>query len=326
MNAETFAAWIRRQGHSVIKTESSYWYDAGPRVLQAFPYHWLITPSEQELQKMMLKFGIIALRYSTPLAASEGIAGYHVVLTLPYELEMLRPQARNGVKRGLSHFQIEQIPFKRLAEEGWKLQEDTLDRQGRKSSMTQAEWLRICWAAEGLPGFEAWAAICEGELAACLLTNRLDDTIQVPYALSHRSHLANHVNNVLFYTVSRDFLTREGIREVFFGVNSLDAPSSVDEFKFRMSIVPKPVRQRIVFNPMLKLFANSASHRIVKRLLDRNPKSRLFAKAEGMLRFYLIGKLPLNAQEWPECLKDAKENLFGGKASQKDSMLQLSVH
>jgi hypothetical protein len=326
MNAETFAEWIRRQGHQVIKTKNSYWYDAGPRVLQAFPYNWLINPTERELQGMMLKHGIIALRYSTPLTAPEGMASYHVVLSLPYELEMLRPQARNGVKRGMAHFQVKQIPFKRLAEEGWRLQEDTLDRQGRKSSMTQAEWRRICLAAEGLPGFEAWAAISEGELAACLFTNRLDDTIQVPYAMSHRSHLSNHVNNVLFYTVSRDFLTREGIHEVFFGVNSLDAPASVDEFKFRMSIIPKPVRQRTVFNPILKPFANPTTHRIVKRLLDRNPNSRLYAKAEGMLRFHLAGKLPLYTQTWPECLKDAKENLAGGEMIQKASMPRLFVH
>ena len=37
-------------------------------------------------------------------------------------------------------------------------------RDARKS-MRQAEWQRICRAAEGLPGFEAWGAIHEDELA-----------------------------------------------------------------------------------------------------------------------------------------------------------------
>ena len=37
MNSETFAEWLRRQGHRVYRTASSYWYEAGPRVLQAFP-------------------------------------------------------------------------------------------------------------------------------------------------------------------------------------------------------------------------------------------------------------------------------------------------
>ena len=70
MNAETFAEWMRRQGHQVYRTASSYWYDAGPRVLQAFPYHWLITPDNKERNELMLRHGIIALRYSTPLEVS----------------------------------------------------------------------------------------------------------------------------------------------------------------------------------------------------------------------------------------------------------------
>ena len=74
MNAETFAEWMRRQGHHVFRTASSYWYDAGPRVLQAFPYHWLITPDEKEIRDLMLRHGIAAVRYSTPLDFPDGMA------------------------------------------------------------------------------------------------------------------------------------------------------------------------------------------------------------------------------------------------------------
>ena len=137
MNAETFAEWMRRQGHRVFRSPSSYWYDAGPRVLQAFPYHWLITPAPSETRGLMLRNGIIALRYSTPLDFPQGMVSYHVVLERPYELEMLKPQARNGVKCGLEHFRVEQISFERLATEGWDLQKDTLVRQDRLRSMTR---------------------------------------------------------------------------------------------------------------------------------------------------------------------------------------------
>ena len=119
MNAEVFAEWLRRQGHRVFRTTSSYWYDAGPRVLQAFPFHWLITPDEKEIRDLMLEHGIAALRYSTPLGFPNGMVSYHVVLKRPYKFEMLRSQARNGVKRGLENFKVEQISFERLASEGW---------------------------------------------------------------------------------------------------------------------------------------------------------------------------------------------------------------
>ena len=252
MNADTFAEWLRRQGHQVIRTSSSYWYEAGPRVFQAFPYHWPIQPSAGELRGLTLGRGIAALRYSTPLDAPQGMVSYHVVLRGPYTLEMLRTQARNGVRRGLSRFQVERIAFERLAEEGWSLQADTLARQDRTNSMSQAEWQRICRAADGLPGFEAWGAVCDGELAAALLTARIDDRWCVPYALSHSKFLREHVNNALFFAVSCDLLAREGVTEIFFTLQSLDAPESVDEFKFRMGLQAEPVRQRVVFHPCLR--------------------------------------------------------------------------
>lgn len=312
MNAETFAEWLRRQGHKVVRTASSYWYDAGPRVLQAFPYHWLIEPAESEIRSLLLTRGIAALRYSTPLHAPQGKVSYHVVLRPPYTLEMLRSQARNGVRRGLSRFGVERITFERLAEEGWSLQADTLARQERTRSMDQAEWQRICRAAEGLPGFEAWGATCDGELAAALLTARVDDRWCVPYALSHSRFLREHVNNALFYTVSCDLLAREGVAELFFTLQSLDAPESVDEFKFRMGLQPVPVRQRVVFHPLFRPLATERSHAFLLRRLDRDrgdrasagrpQESPLLAKAEGMLRFHLGGRRAAEEQEWPACL------------------------
>jgi len=311
MNAETFAEWLRRQGHHVVRTASSYWYDAGPRVYQAFPYHWLIQPPARELRELLIGKGAMALRYSVPFDASDGKVSYHVVLesSTPYSLETLRAQARNGVRRGLSVCQVERIPVERLAEEGWLLQQDTLDRQGRSRSMGQADWQRICLAAKNLPGFEAWGAIVEGELAASVLTARIDDTCYVPYAQSLRKYLNKYVNNALFYTFSRELLSRPGVNKVFYCLHSLDAPESVDEFKFRMSFTPKPVRQRVVFSPLLMPVCNSAGYAITERLLHRYPDNPMLAKAEGMLRFYLEEKRPADRQDWPECLTDRREEL-----------------
>lgn len=311
MDAKYFAEWFRRQGHHVYQTESTYWDTAGPRVLQAFPYNWLITPPEHELRKLMIRKGIVALRYSTPLESPEGMASYHIVLSNPYNLEMLRSQARNGIKKGLGVFQIEQISFERLADDGWKLQQDTLDRQDRLNSMSQNEWNQMCLAASNLPGFEAWAAISQGELAAALITVQIKDTFYVPYAASHRNFLKEHVNNALFYAVSTNFLVRPEISEIFFCLHSLDAPASVDQFKLRMGFNPKPVRQRVVFHPWLKPFATLRTHAFLEKLVKRYPQNTDFAKAEGVLRFYLKGLVPLAEQEWPEAIADEKARFTG---------------
>ncbi len=307
MNAETFAEWMRRQGHRIYRTQSSYWYEAGPRVLQAFPYHWLITPDKREIRDLMLRHGIVALRYSTPLDFPKGMVSYHIVLQQPYELEALKSQTRNGVKRGLTHFQFEQVSFERLAIEGWALQHDTLERQDRLRSMSQDEWQRLCRSADGLPGFEAWAATSQGELAGAVIICRIDDVFNVPYAMSRSSYLSNHVNNALFYSVSREMLGREGISSVFFTVQSLDAPANVDEFKFRMGFRSRAVRQRVDFHPFIRPLATSGIHGGVRKLLQRDPSNPFLAKAEGMLHFHVEGKQSLAQQTWPECLTDQKE-------------------
>lgn len=316
MNNENFAEWWQRQGHQIFKTKSSWWYMAGPRVLQAFPYHWCIEPSEEELRDLLVKNGILALRYSTPLKAREGMASYHVVLYPPYHMDILRSQARNGVKKGLDNCRVETVPFERLATEGWELQRDTLERQNRLGSMSQAEWEKICRSAADLPGFEAWAAIVGEELAATIITTRIEDMYYVPYAQSHRKHLSLHVNNALFYNASVEMLARQGVKGIFFSLHSLDAPESVNEFKFRMGLKAIPVRQRVVFHPLLAPFASDFAHSTMVKLMNRYPRSHIIAKSEGMLRFYRKGKLPLGEQEWPESVAEYREMICANQTNE----------
>ena len=308
MDVENFAEWMRRQGRHVYNTESSYWYDAGPRTLQAFPYYWLIQPSEVELRSLMISKGILSLRYSSPLEASEGKASYHIEIQSPYCLDLLKSQARNGVKKGRGCFHVERIPFARLADEGWWLQFDTLERQNRLSSMDQATWRRICLAADGLPGYEAWAAITNGELAGALFVTRIDDVYCVPFALSRTKYLHKHVNNVLFFDTCCNLLSQSGVNRIFFTVQSLDAPESVDEFKFRMGFNAKPVRQRVVINPLITPLATRSGYQFLTWLARRYPGSNTIHKAEGMVRFYRLGKQPLSGQEWPDCVTRYKND------------------
>lgn len=303
MNAETFAEWMRRQGHKVYRTTNSYWYTAGPRVLQAFPYHWIIRPTCEEIRGLLLKHGIAAVRYSTPLSPAGGKASYHVVLHKPYQIDALKAQARNGIKRGLDHFSVQQISFEQLATDGWILQRDTLERQDRLQSMTQTEWERLCRSAEDLPGFEAWAALSNNELAGAVIICRIDDMFNVPYAMSRSCFLREHVNNAIFYVTSCNMLEREGVKGIFYTVQSLDAPENVDEFKFRMGFQPTAVCQRVEFHPLLKPVVNKKVHTWSQSLLQRAPSNPMLAKAEGILRFYVEGRQALRQQPWPKCLE-----------------------
>lgn len=300
MKPEVFAEWLHRQRLTVVHTPSSYWVEFGPGVFQAFPYHWTITPSIEEVQTLLSQKRAIGLRYSTPIDASEGMLSYHSVISDKlYGIERLSANSRSKVRRGLKRCRVEQISLDRLAEDGWLLQVDTLTRQGRRDSLNQTGWQRICLAAKGLPGFEAWAAFVDKNVAATILTAQVDGVCYLLYPQSHRRYFGEYVNNALCFEITRYMLSRPDVDEIFYGLHSLDAPSSVDEFKFGMGYDVKAVRQRVEFNPLIRPLINRASQAILKFCHKSLPGNSLLAKAEGMFRFYLQGQLPVSQQSIP---------------------------
>jgi hypothetical protein len=95
------------------------------------------------------------------------------------------------------------------------------------------------------------------------------------------------VNNALSYTVTKEMLCRPGIHAIFYGMSSLDAPASVDEFKFRMGYEAKSIRQRVVFHPFLSLLVNRLGHKVLKTMVGLNPSNRFLSKTSGLMGLYL---------------------------------------
>jgi len=312
MNAEIFAEWLRRQGRSVVRTSSSYWYEASFRVYQAFPYHWVIQPEEGELLDLLRQQRAIGLRYSTPIKSPLGCISYHAIYNKPtYSLETLERRSRQNVRAGLKNCRVEPIPLERLAKEGWLLESDTASRQGRTLGITEEAWNQRYMAAADLPGFEAWGALVDNRLVASLLSFQVDDWCELISQQCHGDFLNARVNNALSFIVTQTMVNRKSVRGIFYTLQSLDAPPSVDDFKFRMGYVAEPLRQRVVFHPWLSPLARPLTHRALHSLIGRYPKNHIFPKAEGMMRFYLQGKRPLHEQHTPECLVDPKTNLSG---------------
>lgn len=305
MNAEILAEWFRSQGLKVYRSKSSHWVQAGPRILQAIPYHYVIEPTMDELNELLSDNGAIGLRYSTPLNASYGIASYHVVFTRDeYPLLSLPKKARHDVQRSMPAAAIEPISFARLASEGWRLRADTLQRQGRVGAETQLWWQRLCQSADGLSGFETWAAIVNGQLAATLIAFTSGDCCSILYQQSRTEHRSLGVNNALTFVFTNEVIKRPGNPWLFYGLHSLDAPASVDQFKFRMGYTAKPVRQRVVFHPWFRPFVNKVSHAVLHAGHEILPNNGAISKAEGMFRFFLQGRMPLSKQPKPAPLQE----------------------
>jgi len=312
MKPEVFTEWLRIRGYNIVRTNTSLWYDPGFRVYQAIPYHWIIDPQQEELDDLLSMQKAIALRYSTPLEAPVGKISYHVIVKgQNFNIKSIsNRKARQDIKRGLKYADIYQISFSRLAAEGWNLRSKVLTRQGRQGYETQIEWELLCRSAASFPGFEAWGAIHKGELISSLLAFICDDCYTLIYQQSSPEHFKSGVNNAIIYTVIKQALERSEISQVFISLHSLDAPSSVDAFKFRMGFNALPVRQRVVFNSKLQPFINRGSHAIIQRVLNLLPNNSTLAKAEGMLSFYLEGQRPLSEQNWPDILLGRKEELI----------------
>ena len=287
----------------MVRSESSYWHGQPLRSFQAFPYHHIIDPQEEELQRLLRDHKALALRYSTAFDAPLGYPSYHVVLEKrKYGIEILGKWARKNVRRGLRESAVRPISFQLLASDGWRLHQETLDRQKRDELRDRKDWERLCLAAGDLPGFEAWGALVQGRLAASVITFQLQGCCYMLYQQSKLDCLTAHASNALSYTVTRTMIQRPEVSSIFYGLHSLDAPSSVDEFKFRMGYSRKLVRQRVCLHHACVPLFNPLTHILLKTARFVRPRNRVFAKAEGMIRFYLGGKRSLKQLPSDNCI------------------------
>jgi len=313
-NAEIEPAleWLRRQGHRLISSHSTFWYDAAPRIFQAFPYHLVITPSEDELGKVFREGRAYGLRYSAPLISPVGKISYHVVYSKPvYGFDQVSRQTRQNIRKGIEYATIEPISFTRLAEEGWALRAETLARQGRIKAENPAWWKRLCLSAEGLPGFEAWGASHNGKLVAALIVYLAGDCFLMLYQQSLTAHLKFGVNNALGFVFTQKALARPGVKRLFYGLESLDASWKVDDFKLRMGYTAEPVRQRVLFHPALRPIVKPVTLAALDYVGGKMLRSSRWLKAAGMMRFCLEGNRPLSQQDCPECVLGQREELLG---------------
>lgn len=288
MNPEIYREFLIRQGHHVVKSDSCYWYNAQPGFFFYFPYHKLITPNKEELRNLFRKEFCIGMRFFTPIE-NFGKESYLIICSnKDYDLSSLAKKARNQTRRGLENFVIKQLDFKSLASLGIKPNHDTLERQGRNIGIwNRKSWQEYCSAANGLDGFEAWGAFHKDQLAAFMVCFQMEDHFTILHHSSVTEYLRQYPNNALVFHVTNLKLQSEDVSHIFYGPQSLDAPGSLDKFKFNMGFEQKPIKQRIEFSSLVKPFVNKLSYKIFNILSLAKPESDVFRKLEGINKFYL---------------------------------------
>ncbi len=305
MDFDNLTEWFTRQGYRVVRTRSSAWIEVIPKIYQAFPYHWLVQPDPSEVDYLWNEVGAAAIRFSAPLSAELGKLSYHVVFPVDSEtfnLETIRKKPRYDIRKGMKNFVIGAVPIEKFRKDGWSVRLETLERQKRVGAESLGWWEKMSTSAEGLSGFEAWAAYSGDEMAASALVLVCEDHCYIYYQQSRSNYLRLGVNNALAYEITSEMLSRPEINKVFYGLQSLDARPSVDQFKFRMGFQARPVKQVVQFHPIIAPAINPATHLVLNQLRLLRPGS-VFSKAEGMFRFYLEGRKPFGKQDIPAAIK-----------------------
>ncbi|HVN86584.1 MAG TPA: hypothetical protein VMW17_17260 [Candidatus Binatia bacterium] len=292
VDAAAYARFLAAVGYRVLPTRSSIWYDANRHFYLSAPSHRLFEPADDELRGV-LRWPCLGVRFATPLSAP-GKLSYQIVCdTSTYGFEILSANSRSKVRRGLKRCRIEPTPFETLATAGLRAHHDTLIRQDRDGGLSGDRWTRFWASAAATPGFEGWGAWSGDGLAAFLVTVTFEESVEFLMARSCSDELGAYPNNALIFSVAEEMLVRRGIPEITFGLESLEPVGPLDQFKFGMGFRARPLRQRVVFHPLVRaLLRRAGIRRRFYQWSDRRGATVAFwRKAGGLLRFAEAGGL-----------------------------------
>jgi len=293
MNGGDYAGFLRAIGHRVVETPSAHWYDASRFFFLSAPPHRLYNPASAELRGVLRHLPCMGVRFAGPLQGP-GKLSYQIVCdNRAYGLEALSANVRSKVRRGLKRCTVGPVPFTVIATAGRRAHRDTLARQGRDGVLSGGTWDRFWAAAAATPGFEGWGAWSGDVLAAFLVSVTFDEGVEFLLARSCSDELGAYPNNALIFSVAQEMLARRGEPEITFGLESLEPVGPLDEFKFGMGFSRRPLRQRVVFHPVLRAaLRHSAVRAVVRRWTERRgPEAVFWRKAAGLLRFAEEGGL-----------------------------------
>lgn len=286
LDAKGFAAFYERAGVKVVQSASAFWYEVTPRFLLALPSHRALRLDGAEASDTMRRGRAFGLRYVCD-EADGGRPSFHLVCDeRDYGLEKLSSNTRSKVRRGLARNEIRRTSGEELATVAEDAFVETMARQNRASTEAVAAWKRMLASADAEPAIEIWTAWHEGEFASYLIAVRIDDVCELFQARSRNALLKHYPNNALIFSVTEEMLVRRGVREVTFGLESPEPVEELDAFKLAMGYRKKPIRQRMVFHPLLRrALAFPPIRRALVRAGARPDADVRLRKARGILKF-----------------------------------------
>ena len=286
LDSDRLLAFFAAAGFKTYKSESGWWYEAGPRFLLGVPTHDPIHLEAAEARAICKATGALGLRYITSDANTGRESWQMVASGSDYSLENFSGNTRSKIRRGIKKNDVRRISGAELKQAGEQAFLDTVSRQGRADRYGLERWYKLLDAADADPAIEIWSAWFEDKMAAYLLIMPFEDSCEFYEARSRNDTLKHYPNNALLYTVTEDILVKRGIPEITFGIEGLEDLDSLDSFKLAMGYYRKPVRQHVMFRPSVgAALAVKPVRSAIGMLARRDEGASFWRRAEGLMSF-----------------------------------------
>ncbi len=278
------AEFLRKAGYKVIRSRSSYWYEASKRVYLSIPPGLTMDQDEESLQdelaEIFSEHRILGLKFSTTRGDRGRAGALYVVRDKEYDLPSLHTKQRPNVRKGLKNCEVREIQFDLLRDHGLRLNNDTLGRQKRTDPHFQDEklWRQFCEAGSSTPGAGAWGSFVDGQLAAYFIYFITDGTVHLLYEMSRTDMMKRSANHALQFTVIHDMIRRDDVNLVSGGFESILDLQGLDRYKRYAGYEKRELQLRVVLRPMARaLLLNPVSRGLVK-MATAVPLTRDFAQ------------------------------------------------
>jgi hypothetical protein len=239
----------------------------------------MVTPAPAEVKEIFKRApSAKALRYLSPPSGS-GRESFLWTCRRPYGLETIDSKARNKVRQGLRNCQVRRITFEELEILGEQANSDSMKRFGIEGGR-----LKFGDLMRSSSAYEAWGSFINEQLAAYLITLRIEDWAYIQVQRSSNAFLKYRPNNALIYTVIKELLSRPEISTVSYGWEPLYDLDSLDNFKRAMGSVKEACRQSVLLAPRLRWVAPKIVCRLIETVSGLFKRNRRLSQAAGVCR------------------------------------------
>ena len=286
-----FYEFYNNAGFKVYTSDSGEWCELQHGMLISIPYHRLITPTQEELDKLLNISGAWGLRYPTGVDNYGFLSKLEVCEHFGYDLQFLQHKFRNRVVKGEQYCEIRPVSIQELKNEGYSLNLRTLERQKRNDPKANMEyWHKICDGLAKTGGANILGAYFQGRLAAYVVILETSSMTEMIIQNSDSELLSYCANNLLTYYVTWYYLTkRSNPIPVCYGLGSLEETPSLDRYKKGMGYVMQPIKQRLYFRRGVRLFLRPSLLYLGNFINNYVVKGRSYTldKSCAMLKRYL---------------------------------------